>query len=93
MFVDQIETIQGEDTIDSYRVSAWEELATQELRQSEQFSQLVLLQDKIITTLLAGRAAESPEIKVVLDEVEQAKQILTVASVRAAEIRQELIPL
>jgi hypothetical protein len=92
-FVSQLETLTNEVVVDLYKVPVWESLVEQEVRQSEQFLQLVRLQDKIITTLLSGRLADSPEITLVLAEVAQAQESLIVANLQSGKIREELIPL
>jgi predicted transcriptional regulator len=92
-FVDQLEVLSDKESVGRYEVSTWETLADQERRQSEEFTKLVQLQDKIISTLLSGNATDSLEIKAVLEEVAQAQQSLTVSNMQATEIRQKLIPL
>ena len=92
-YVDQLSVILGEDMSDDFFVAKWEVLATEESKQSEYFSKLVKLQDEIITALLAGRVASSPEIVEILREVREVQETLLVANKQASNIRSELIAL
>lgn len=92
-YVSQLAMITSQDDIENYNVSMWQQLAREEQRQSEIFTELVGLQDKIITTLLSGKSVDSPEIIAVLNEVKQAQEALMVANKLATEARAALISL
>jgi hypothetical protein len=76
-----------------YPVEKWKLLIEEEMRMSELFNLLVQHQDEIIKTLLAGKSAESPEIKSILTEVRETQESLMVANTQAASLRAELVPL
>ena len=92
-YVHQLMVITDDDSAEEYMVEGWQSLAAQERKQSELFSRLVSLQDKIITTLLAGKAADSPEIIAILHEVKEVQETLIVANKQASTVRSSLIPL
>jgi len=92
-FVKQLSVITDEDQSETYKVAGWESLATEERKQSELFSRLVLLQDQIISTLLAGKAANSEEIIAILSEVSETKDTLQVTNLQVSSVRGGLAPL
>lgn len=92
-YVNQLGAIQGSDQTDAFLVTTWQELTEIEQAQSTYFSQLVTLQDRIITTLLNGKSATSPEIVEILQEVMDVKGELLLSNQRASEIRSALVPL
>lgn len=91
-YVEQLNQLQSVDT-DSYQVDLWKQLALDETYQSEAFRQLVVEQDKIITALVSGKQASSPEIKEILDDVKSAQQTLASSSAAATEKRRLLLSL
>lgn len=90
MYVNQLSTITGEDQSELFKVVKWQMLAAEEEKQSDLFRKLVLLQDKIITALLAGNTATSPEIVGILQEVKEVQETLIVANKQAGTHRSEL---
>ena len=88
-YVTQLEQIGGVDVAD-FNVTLWQQLVEDEKKQSVAFSALVENQDKIISSLLAGRNANSPEMKSILEEVKRVQQSLTDASISAGEKRRTL---
>ena len=92
-YVQQLHTITDADVSEAYPVSVWQDLASKEREQSELFSQLVTAQDEIITTLLAGKPATSPEITAILQEVREIQETLIVSNRQAANIRATLVSL
>lgn len=91
--VEQLAIIAGEDVREDYQVDVWNSLATEELKQSELFSSLVQKQDQIISTLLDGKSASSPEITEILQEVRELQETLIVVNQQASSIRSELVSL
>jgi hypothetical protein len=90
-YVNQLQIITGRDVSQEYNVTGWEALASEEEKQSKLFSDLVALQDEIITTLLNGKAANSEEMKGVLREVQEIQETLVVANKQAAALRATVI--
>ncbi len=93
MFVKQLANISGTHAADSYSVGTWRELVELERKQSNLFSELVTTQDQIITTLLTGKSATSPEIQVILENAQSIQETLIVTSAQAAEVRASLVSL
>jgi len=91
LFVEQLAKLSGADAVTAFPVSEWERLVVLERKQSQLFSQLVLDQDKIIATLLAGKSATSQEILTILQEVQSTQQTLIVTNAQAAEVRTLLV--
>ncbi len=91
-FVAQLEKISKKESQD-YRVEVWQALGEQEKIQSDQFSKLVTIQDRIIKTLLSGKSANSPEVKAILEEAKAIQTELTIANKKAAELRTALTAL
>ena len=92
-YVNQLSTIVGEDLSDSFSVLEWQALAEVEHKQSDHFTQLVGLQDKIISQLLAGKNQNSPEIQGILNMVRVTQEALTVTNQQASSIRFGLVSL
>lgn len=92
-YVAQLEAVTDESLADEYRIETWRQLAGEEKKQGELFAEMVTLQEKIITTLLEGKSAQSEEIKTILAEVSETQGNLIVASKQAGAIRQSLISL
>jgi hypothetical protein len=88
-YVSQLERIGGTG-IEDFNVSLWKELAASEQMQSTEFGLLAQNQDKIISSLLEGKSAISPEIKTILEEVKKIQLSLTEASASASEKRTAL---
>ena len=92
-YVDQLKAISTKKVVDSYNVPAWQNLAEEEKTQSDLFAKLVSQQETIISTLMAGKSAQSEEIKKILKEANDTQVALINANQRAAEVRQTLLPL
>lgn len=92
-YVTQLSMVHGEDVSATFVVGRWKELAAEEEKQSQLFGELVLAQDKIISTLLSGSSATSPEMAEILEEARQIQETLFVANKQSAALRGELIPL
>ncbi len=73
-----------------FNVPLWKQLVEDEKKQSAEFTALVENQDKIISALLSGKSAASPEIKTILTEVKRIQQSLTDTSISAGEKRRLL---
>ncbi len=91
--VSQLETLMGDSVYETYKVDVWKRLAEQEMKQSELFSSLVVQQEKIINTLIAGKQPDSEEMKVILQEAKETQEMLLMTNRQAATTRTELIPL
>lgn len=92
-YVTQLETLTNESNVEKYNVEKWNALASEEKKQSELFTELVDLQDRIISALLTGKAASSEEIVTILNQVKEKQETLLVANKQAATLRGELISL
>jgi hypothetical protein len=92
-YITQLEALESSDEEKTYKVDRWKELVQKEKLQSESFSKLVPLQDKIITTLLSGKSIQSEELKVTLQEARDVQEMLILANTQASQIRAELISL
>jgi len=90
-YVDQLSTILNKDTATEFEINQWDKLAQEEQKQSDLFSQLVVKQDQIISTLLTGKSASSPEIIEILREVKEIQETLIVTNKQVSTIRAELI--
>jgi hypothetical protein len=84
--VEQLELLSGKKQ-EEHRVEVWQSLVEQENAQSEQFNKLVSLQDQIIKTLLAGKAASSAEVKEIVKTAKQTQEELMNANKQASELR------
>ena len=91
VFVNQLSLVTNEDLSEQYKLEEWRSLSEQEQKQSELFSEMVVLQDRIITTLLEGKSADSAEILTILDEVKEVQENLLLATSKATEIRNKII--
>ncbi len=91
--VNQLSAITGNDQSEFFKVAKWKMLVSEEKKQSELFTRLVSLQDKIITALLEGKVSTSPEIVAILHEVKEVQETLIVANMQAGAHRSELTPL
>lgn len=89
-YVAYLSKIRNEDVAADYNVAGWEKLSEEEVKQSEFFTRLVLLQDQIISSLLDGNSATSDEIMLILQEVQDVRGSRLVANQQAAKIRAEL---
>lgn len=92
-YVKQLNVITGNDNSQVFAVASWQTLSEKEQQKSELYAELVKLQDEIITTLLAGKSANSPEITSILQQVNEVREGLMLANIQADKIRAELIPL
>jgi hypothetical protein len=91
--VNQLELINGEELSEEYSVSLWTDLVAEEKRQSELFTQLVNIQDKIISILLNGGSANSDEIAIILEEAQNTRDSLAVSKTQSDRLRSELVSL
>jgi hypothetical protein len=89
--VNQLAIVLETDVAQEFQISQWNKLATEEQKQSDLFSQLVIKQDQIITTLLSGKSASSDEIEEILREVNEIQGTLLVTNKQVADIRAELV--
>lgn len=92
-FVNQLANLSESDVQAEYRVEEWKELAALETKQSKLFSELVAVQDKIITSLLAGNIASSEEITTILQDANELKETLLVTNAQASNLRSSLVSL
>lgn len=92
-YISQLEALESSDKEKTYKVERWKELVQKEKQQSESFSKLVPLQDKIISTLLSGKSIQSEELKATLQEARDVQEVLILANTQASQIRSELISL
>jgi hypothetical protein len=92
-YVSQLGVILAKDVTTDYQTEQWNKLAQEEQKQSDLFSQLVVKQDLIISTLLTGKSAGSAEIVEILREVKEIQDTLVVTNKQIANIRAELISL
>lgn len=92
-YVSQLEIILDRDLESDFPVELWKQLAEAERKQSQLFSELVTLQDQIITTLLAGKGVESAEMEQIFQEVAEVRETLYVANRQAAQVRANLVSL
>ncbi len=93
ILVTQLSNLTGNDASVDYHLAEWKELSDLEMKQSDLFSSLVTLQDKIISSLLSGNGASSEEIAKILQEVKTVQQTLAVTNSQAAAVRSQLMPL
>jgi hypothetical protein len=91
-YVNQLEEVSNVNVSEKYQLTAWEQLATDERKQSELFSSLVVTQDKIISTLLSGKSATSEDIKTILEEARENQEMLIFTNKQAAQTRMLLKP-
>jgi predicted DNA-binding transcriptional regulator len=89
-YVEHLETLLDADVANEFQISLWNKLAEEEQKQSELFSQLVIKQDQIISTLLDGKSASSEEIEQILREVNEIQGTLVVTNKQVAKVRAEL---
>jgi hypothetical protein len=89
-YVSQLASISSKKDIEGYQIEQWKALVNEEKKQSELFSKLVTLQDKIIRTLLTGKQSSSPEIRTILNEVKEVQETHAVSSTQASDIRATL---
>ena len=92
-FVNQLNNLTNADNLEEYQVAEWRELSELETKQSELFSQLVAVQDEIITLLLKGNSPASEEVAAVLGEASQIQETLIVTEAQATNIRSTLVSL
>jgi hypothetical protein len=87
VYVEQLQVLESKDILIESKVDTWKQLAEIEQSQSGLLMEMVMLQDKIISTLLEGKSATSPEILAILEKVTQTQKALLETNTEAAEIR------
>lgn len=92
-YVNQLSAILNKDLSKEFLVEEWRELAKEEAKQSDLFTRLVTMQDKIINTLLSGSSVNSPEIEEILFEVNEIQGMLVVVQAQASKVRSRLVSL
>lgn len=92
-YVNQLGIILDKDVSEQYSLSKWQDLATEEQKNSDLFAKLVKLQDQIIATLLTGKSVDSPEIQEILLEVNETQQSLAVIKTQISKTRSGLVAL
>ena len=90
-YVTELENLTGTSLQDEYSVEIWHTLAQEEKSQSDLFMNLVRAQDNIITTLKSGKSPTSDEIKTILAEVKETQDLLSVTSMKTADVRSTLV--
>lgn len=88
-----LDTLTAPDEYEKAQVAAWTELVSQEQVQSELFAELVIAQKQIITALIEGQPAGSPDIVLILNDVKEIREALLYARTKAAEARATLTAL
>lgn len=91
--VEQLSLVTGSDQSETYDVAAWQTLADNEEKRSELLSELVRLQDEIISTLLVNNNPQSDEITSILRDVREAQETLVVINKQTSDARSEVIDL
>lgn len=92
-YVNQLSIITDNDESEEFQVSKWNMLSKEEQDQGRLFAELVRHQDKIISTLIEGYTADSPEIASILQEVSVVQNSLIVSKKNSSDIRSELTSL
>lgn len=90
VYVDHLDALSQQSKIDDYKVEEWKVLATLEQKQSALFVKLVILQDQIVRSLLAGKTTQSNEIKEILLQVKEAQKTLAETNNQVAEVQATL---
>jgi len=90
-YVNQLSLITGTNEAKSYNLEQWRELAAAEKKVSELFSNLVTQQDEIITVLLSGSSPRSDELQMILREVNETQETLTVTNTQVSRLRADLV--
>jgi len=90
-YVEQLSLVTGSDESESYNVEQWRELAVAEKKMSELFSDLVTKQDQIIRALLSGSSSQSEDIQLILREVNEIQETLTVTNTQVSRLRADLV--
>lgn len=93
MLVGQLSNLTDTDVSVEYKLKEWKELSSLEQKQSRLFSELVDVQDRIISSLLEGKTPSSPEMVAILQEARDTQQELAVTNTQTATIRSGLVPL
>lgn len=92
-FVKQLSVVIGSDQTAEFPLAAWQQLAAEEQKLSEGLAELVRYQDQIITALLEGKTAVSPEVRDILFQVNETNEQLRLANTQSSRIRSELVDL
>lgn len=90
-YVNQLSAITNTDQSNSYKLERWQQLSIEEQKLSNLFSQLVVKQDQIITSLLAGNSPQSEEIQEILYSVNEIQETLVVTNTQLSNLRTELV--
>lgn len=83
-------TLITSDSTTKENLNKWEQLLTLEQKQSASLNALVVAQQEIITTLISGKASDSPEMTAILDGVRETQEALLFAGTQATTLRGEL---
>jgi len=92
-YVAQLGAIVNKDVSDSFQLEQWQQLSVAEQKLGALSTELVLKQDNIIKTLLAGNSPQSSEIEVILREVNEIQETLAVTNQQVGNLRSELVSL
>lgn len=92
-FVSQLSNLTDKETASKYRVADWQQLAELEKKQSELFTELVGVQDDIISALLDGNAADSEEVTAIVQRANEIQETLIVTNTQASQVRSSLVSL
>lgn len=72
------------------QVKAWEDISDSELKNAASFTKLVTTQGEIIETLLLGKTATSPEVKLLISEANRIQGQMIVLSKQIEDYRQHV---
>ena len=89
----QASVVAGRDQSEAFQLPAWQNLSELESRQSELFTELVNIQDEIISTLLTGGASQQETLANIKAAAKEAQENLALVNTQAAAVRAELLPL
>jgi hypothetical protein len=92
-YVNLLSAQRDENLAEAFNVSEWQALAAEERKQSEMFTDLVSVQNEIITTLLAGKSPTSPEMAEILRRAKEIQETLIVVNMQASNLRSKLVSL
>ncbi|MCA9366647.1 hypothetical protein KC887_00075 [Candidatus Kaiserbacteria bacterium] len=89
----QASVVAGRDQSEAFQLPAWQNLSELESRQSELFTELVNIQDEIISTLLTGGASQQETLANIKAAAKEVQENLALVNTQAAAVRAELLPL
>jgi hypothetical protein len=92
-FVNQLNNLTGSNNLPQYQVADWQALVELENQQSRLYSELVEIQDQIITSLLTGNAPSSEAVATILQTAAEIQETLLVSTAQAKEVRSRLVSL